>query len=137
MTKNTPFLFVKNKIDIKIVTENWNFLGQIKTHCINVVFHSCCLILPFLLLPGVNAVQKTLIFHWHYIVKSPTKVTVKGYFFFRNLQQETDTGIVPLNNLAEILEHLKVILISYFDMAFSGWIFFRVPPHDTLMAFSK
>ena len=26
------------------------------------------------------------------------------FFFFRNLQQETDTRVVPLNNLAELLE---------------------------------
>ena len=106
------------------------------THCINVIVHSCCLILFFLLLFEVNGVHEILIFHQHYIVKSPTKVTAKDYFFL-NLQQETDTRVVPLNNLAEVLEHLKVILISYFDVAFSSWICFRVPPHDNLLAFSK
>ena len=73
------------------------------------------------------------------LVKGPKKVTVQ-YHFFRYLQQETDTRVVPLYSFAEILEHLKVILISHFDVAFGTWICFRVPPHDTpvlLLAFLK
>ena len=72
---------------------------------------------------------------------SHSKTSYKSYcqrlLFFQNLQQETDTRVVPLNNLAEILEHLKVILISYSDVAFNSWICFRVLPHDNLLTFSK
>ena len=51
------------------------------------------------------------------LVKGTKKVTVQ-YHFFRYLQQEADTRVVPLCSFAEILEHLKVILISHFDVAF-------------------
>ena len=173
LAKDTPFLFVKGENVIKMVTENWKFLCQIMTHYINVIVHSCCLILPFLLLPGVYAIYEVSLFHslllfiivysivyyfiiplfhyfiiaysicnlWsfilHYIVKIPKKFTVQ-YHFFGYLQQKTDTRVVSLYSFAEILEHLKVILIFHFDAAFAIWICFRVLPNDTpafLLAF--
>ena len=88
------------------------------THYINVIVHSCCLILPFLLLPGVYAIYEVSLFHQHYIVKIPKKFTVQ-YHFFGYLQQKTDTRVVSLYSFAEILEHLKVILIFHFDVAFA------------------
>ena len=137
LAKYTPFLFAKGENVIKMVNENWKFLCQRMTHYINVIVHSCCLILPFLLLPGVNAIYEVSLFHQHYIVKIPKKFTVQ-YHFFGYLQQKTDTRVVSLYSFAEILEHLKIILIFHFDAAFAIWICFRVLPNDTpafLLAF--